>query len=68
MRLRVHRYDMQIIPENSVDEAYIEEVLGLKQDRQAVKAIRVNVAGLSSIACLQIGKDDVIAKQKDVVK
>ena len=62
MKLKVNRYEMQVIPENSIDEAYIEEVLGLKKDRQTIKAERVNVAGLSCIACIQIGKTEIIAK------
>ena len=57
MELKVNRYSIQIIPENKTDEAYIEEVLGLKDPSQPVKCKRVNTIGLSCIAYLEISKE-----------
>ena len=42
MKLKVHRRWLQIIPENEIDEAYIEEVLGLKKDKDSVHLVREN--------------------------
>lgn len=58
MKLIVNRYSMEIIPEGPTDEAYLEEVLGLKQDVNQVSAKRVNVIGLSCWAFLEIKRKD----------
>jgi len=46
MKLVVERYGMQIIPESATDEAYLEEVLGLKQGGDTVQLKRANAIGL----------------------
>ena len=46
MKLKVNRYSLQIIPENETDEAYIEEVLGLKESDSRTNAVRVAPIGL----------------------
>lgn len=46
MKLIVNRYGLQIIPESPTDEAYLEEVLGLKQDGDMVNLKRKNAIGL----------------------
>lgn len=60
MRLQVSRYSIEIIPDSHEDEAYLEEVLGLKQfgdDPPATcEAKRVNAIGLSAWAYLQLKK------------
>jgi hypothetical protein len=52
MELKINRYSLQIIPEDEVDEAYIEEVLGMKKAGDYVILKRVNSVGLSCIAYL----------------
>jgi len=54
MELRVDRYRMLIFPENKTDEAYLEEVFGLKNEGDKVQAIRVNTSGLNCWAYLEI--------------
>lgn len=53
MKLKVNRYSLQITPENETDEAYIEEVLGLRYDGDVVHLVRDNAMGLSCIAHLE---------------
>jgi hypothetical protein len=48
MKLQVDRYSIKVIPENAQDEAFIEEVLGLKAGGTPVMLRRVNVHGTSS--------------------
>ena len=55
MILKVKRREMHIIPENETDEAYVEEVLGLKAGEQSIDAVRVDVSGLNRIAYISIG-------------
>ena len=57
MRLVAKRDSIQIIPENEIDEAYIEEVLGLKQRGDTAVAVRVSPIGLDhTLAFVQILK------------
>ncbi|GAG94345.1 unnamed protein product [marine sediment metagenome] len=56
MKLKVNRYSIVIIPESETDEAYIEEVLGLKDANQQAVCKRVNAMGLSCIAYIEIKK------------
>ena len=53
MRFEVRRYHLVVIPENDEDNAYIEDTLGLKSDRQAIQLVRRNVIGLRCIAYLE---------------
>ena len=53
MILSVYRYQLQITPENETEEAYIEEVLGLRNDGDVVHLVRENASGLSCIAHLE---------------
>ena len=53
MRLTVYRHSLQITPENETDEAYIEEVLGLRNNGDVVHLVRDNAMGLSCIAHLE---------------
>lgn len=46
MKLIVTRYSMQIVPEGDTDEAYLEEVLGMKNDGDFVMLKRKNAIGL----------------------
>lgn len=62
MRLEVNRYYIQITPENKVDEAYIEEVLGLKNGGDKAVVERVNAIGLSCIAYVKINKNSEVEK------
>lgn len=47
MKLKVHRRWLEIIPENEIDEAYIEEVLGLRKDRDVIWLVRENAFALT---------------------
>lgn len=58
MKLKVERYGIEIIPEDKIDEAYIEEVLGLKEANSSIKLKRINAMGLSCIAYLQTEKSN----------
>ena len=60
MKLKVSRDKLQIVPERGVfpgdderDEAFIEEVLGLKKEGDSVLLVRKNVSGLSALAYLE---------------
>lgn len=54
MKLQINRYYISIIPESEVDEAYLEEVLGLKEAHQEATAERINAMGLNCWAYLVI--------------
>lgn len=59
MRLQVKRHRLLIEPQGPGDEAYIEEVLGLREDGQAVRAVRRDAHGLRSLAYLEIKDSDI---------
>ncbi len=42
-----------IYPDNEMDEAYIEKVLGLEKEGDSIKLVRRNAIGLSCIAYLE---------------
>ena len=50
MKLEVDRFTIRIIPESPQDVAYIEEVLGLEDDDDAILLKRVNVRGAYCLA------------------
>ena len=56
MKLQIDRYSIKIIPESEIDKAYLEEILGLKQDVDRVDVRRVNAVSLSCWAYLEIKK------------
>lgn len=56
MKLRVSRYSLEIIPENATDEAWLEEVLNLKEAGDTVPLRRVNAVGLSCWAYAEARK------------
>ena len=47
MQLKIRRFSLEIIPETAQDEAFLEEVLGLKDDLSWVKLKRYNSLGMS---------------------
>ena len=49
MKLSVWRYGMKIIPETVVDEAFIEEVLGLRKEMDAIRFVRTNAMALEAV-------------------
>jgi len=59
MEINIHRNRITIIPDDddARDEAFIEEVLGLKKDGDWVKCKRVNAMELDCIAYLEIEKE-----------
>ena len=65
MRLEITRYSLRIVPEDNTvinqderDTAYIEEVLGLKQNGDSITLMRRNVHGVSAIACLETCRNE----------
>lgn len=58
MRMEVRRYGIAIIPENESDEAYIEEVLGMRGAGSQAVCIREDAIGLSRIAHIAIHKKE----------
>ena len=53
MNLSVHRHYLQITPENKMEEAYIEEVLGLRNSGDVVHLVRDNASGSFCIVYLR---------------
>ncbi len=53
MKLEVGRYSIKIIPENEIDEAYIEEVLGCRKAGDIIKLRRRDVISTSALAYLE---------------
>jgi len=58
MRMEVGRYSIHILPENEIELAYIERVLGLQEADDFVKLKRVNVLGLSKLAYLSASREE----------
>ena len=62
MRLEIGRYSMQIYPDQhnesqrEIDTAYIEEVLGLKEEGDTAIITRKNAMNLYCLAYLEIKK------------
>ena len=56
MEMKIERNCIEIIPENEEDEAYLEEVLGLKKDGDVAVAIRRDVYGIDKMAFVEIRK------------
>jgi len=57
MNLKVKRGCLHIIPQNEMEEAYIEEILGLKKEGDKLDLVRINVSGLSSLAYLTTARE-----------
>lgn len=53
MKLNIERYSLQIIPETPVDEAWLEEVLGLMKEGDSVPLVRVHPMDLSCWAYVE---------------
>lgn len=64
MKMEMLRHGIRIIPEGGFtrgderDVAYIEEVLGLKKDGDAILLVRRNAARLSCLGYLETRKPD----------
>lgn len=58
MKLDCERYRITIEPENEMEEAYLEAVLGLKENGDTCQAKRVNAHDLSCWAYLEIKKGE----------
>ena len=59
--MEVKRNRIEIVPENEIDEAFIEEVLGLKKEGECGIARRVDVMGTSALAYIYI--ENVVIKE-----
>lgn len=64
MRLRIDRWRLCIIPEGATDEAFLGEVLGLRNKGDAVALRRTNAVGLHVWAYAETWT----AKQADAAK
>ena len=60
MRMEIKRYGIEIIPEDEEDIAYIEEVLGLKNEGDKADVIRYNVFGTLSLGYVTIKKQEKV--------
>ena len=65
MKLKISRSKLEIVPDRGMlpgederDEAFIEEVLGLKKEGDYVHLVRKNAMGLSCIAYLETQRID----------
>ena len=56
MKMEVGRYGIEIIPESQIDEAYIEEVLGLKKEDD-ICICRRGVIGEDRLAFIVIERE-----------
>ena len=56
MKMDCERYRITIEPESEIEEAYLEAVLGLKEDGDKCEVKRVNAHDLSCWAYLEICK------------
>ena len=54
MKLEVSRFCIRVIPENDMDEAYLEEVMRLRKAGETAVAKRVNAVGMSCWAYMEI--------------
>jgi hypothetical protein len=52
MRFNINRNGIEIVPESKIDEAYIEDTLGLKREGDAIPLVRQNVFSTHAIANL----------------
>ena len=52
MKFIVGRYGIDIVPENKIDEAYIEDTLGLRNEFDSVLLVRQNAVGMSCMGNL----------------
>ena len=65
MKMKVERNKIYIIPENEIDVAYIEEVLGMKRkgdhcvEGDQCVGDRVDVMGTSALAYISIRRAEV---------
>ena len=56
MKLVAERYSLSIVPENPMEEAFLEDVLGAYSSRMLTVVNRVNVLGTQTLAYLEIKK------------
>jgi hypothetical protein len=62
MRVKIQRDALTILPDVDlsyfppVEVAFLEEVLGLKADRDSILLVRRNFIGVSEMACLETEK------------
>lgn len=58
MTLKVERYRLLIIPDNDTDEAYLEEVIGLRKAKDTAPLVRVNAVGLHCWAYAEVRRQE----------
>jgi hypothetical protein len=63
VKIEVKRHSLLIIPETPQDEAWLEEVLGLKKDGDTAPLVRQNAIGLSCWAYAEV--QDATWRPKD---
>jgi hypothetical protein len=57
MKFEIRRYGFAIIPETDQDTAFIEEVLKLRENGDAIKLVRSNAIDLSCMGLLETETD-----------
>ena len=62
MKMEVTRHKIKIKPETMIDDAYIEDTLGLKEDGDFIYIQRKNVHGLGCVDYLVTEKVILTAK------
>ena len=53
MKFEIKRYGIEVRPEGIIDEAFIEDTLGLKKDKDSIALKRVNCHGSGSLGFLE---------------
>jgi hypothetical protein len=54
MKMQIERYRLLVVPENDTDEAYLEEVLGLRKAGDYAPMVRENAMGLGCWAYAEV--------------
>lgn len=52
MKFEAGRFGIEVFPETEVEKAYVEDTLGLKSGGDAIRLVRVNHFGASTLYCL----------------
>lgn len=62
MKVQVSRNSIQIVPEGALDEAFIEDTLGLKGvgDSVVLKRVDVGGGGSTSLAYLETAENEML--------
>jgi len=62
MKFELGRYGIRVVPENDLDQAYIEDTLGLRKQGDYVPLVRVNVISMNKLAYVETITKNSITK------